>query len=108
MLLTGACRQQVAGYNESARDADMRGQRCPDGVYCRDDSDDAERCAHGTFGVVFVCPRIAEIHQHAVTDKSRNVAVIACNFVDDGALVFADHIAQILGVESIRQSRRSN
>ena len=55
--------------------------------------------AHRAFGIAFVSPRIAEIHQDAVADESRNEAAVALHRGQGQVLVSMLEYSEILGVE---------
>ncbi len=74
---------------------------------CAAASDHREPGPDGTLGVVLMRLRIAEINQdtvaHVFGDKPREAA----DRVGDGAVIGADNLAQILGVEARRAARSS-
>jgi len=52
--------------------------------------------------------RIAEIDQHAVTHVPRDEAIELGDNSGDGAVISADHIAQIFGVDARRELGRAD
>lgn len=63
---------------------------------------------HGTLGVVLSRQRIAEIDQDPIAHVFGDKAVEAADRGGDAAMIGADHIAQILGIELRRERRRAD
>ncbi len=61
---------------------------------------------HGAPGVVLVRPRVAEQGEDAVAHVAVHEALMACDDAAGAVLEGAQHGAQFLGVERIRQARR--
>ena len=55
-----------------------------------------------------MCSRVTEIDQHAVAHVFGDKAAKAADGVGDAAVVGADDLAQILGIEARRQRRRTD
>ena len=70
--------------------------------------DDREPGARRALGVVLMRLGIAEINQHAVAHILGDKTAKAADGVGDAAMVGADDLAQILGIEARRQRRRTN
>ncbi len=68
----------------------------------------AEPGAGRALGVVLMRLRIAEINEHAVAHILGDKAAKAADGVGDAAMVGADDLAQILGIEARRQRRRAD
>ena len=64
--------------------------------------------AHRALGVVLMRLRIAEINQHAVAHVLGDKPAKAADGVGDAAMIGADDLAQILGIEARRQRRRAD
>ena len=60
----------------------------------------------GTFGVVPLCVRIAEIHQNAIAHELGDKAVEATDGFTDHFLIGADHVAHFFRVKLRGQARR--
>ena len=59
-------------------------------------------------GVVLVRLRVAEIHQHAIAHVLGDKAVEAADRLGDAAMIGADDLAQVLGIEARRKRRRAD
>ena len=70
--------------------------------------DDREPGARRALGVVLMRLGIAEINQHAVAHILGDKTAKAADGVGDAAVVGADDLAQILGIEARRQRRRTD
>ena len=70
--------------------------------------DDREPGAGRALGVVLVRLGIAEINEHAVAHVFGDKTAKAADGVGDAAVVGADDLAQILGIEARRQRRRTD
>ena len=70
--------------------------------------DQCQTGADRPLGVVFMCPGISEIGQHAVAHVFRDESIEPCNDLGDGTMVGANDVAQILGVETRGQGCRAD
>ena len=106
-LLRGARADQIANHDEAGGDADPNIQRLSCGEPA-DRIDDREPGARRALGVVLMRLRVAEINEHAVAHILRDKTAKAADGVGDTAMVGADDLAQILGIEARRQRRRAD
>ena len=74
----------------------------------RNRRDHREPGAHRSLGIVLMGLRIAEIDQHPVAHVFRDKAVKAADRIGDRAVIGADELAQILGIESRRERGRAD
>ena len=63
---------------------------------------------HGPLGLVLVCPRPAEVGEHAVAHELRDVALVAADHLAADILIASDHLAHVLGIELGRQRGRAD
>ena len=70
--------------------------------------DEREPGAHRPLGVVLVRLRVAEIDQHAVAHVLGDEAAEAGDRLGDAAVIGADDLAQVLGVEPGGERRRAD
>src|SRR5262245_52062527 len=63
---------------------------------------------HRSFGVIFVRLRIAKIDEHSVPHVLSDETVKPADRVGDTALIRADHLAQILGIQLACKCRRTD
>jgi hypothetical protein len=63
---------------------------------------------HRLLGVVLVRLRVAEVHQHPIAHVIGDEAVEAGDRIGDAAVIGADDLAQVLGVQARRQRRRAD
>ena len=106
-LLRGTGADQIANDDEAAGDADPHVQRLLCGEPA-DRVDDREPGASRALGIVLMRLGIAEINQHAVAHILGDKTAKAGDGVGDAAMVGADDLAQILGIEARRQRRRAD
>ena len=106
-LLRGTRADQIANDDEAGGDADPNVQRLLCGEPA-DRVDDREPGAGRALGVVLMRLGIAEIDQHAVAHILGDKTAKAADGVGDAAMVGADDLAQILGIEARRQRRRAD
>ena len=100
-LLRRPYADKIADHDDAAGDAEphtQRLQRSEPG----DCVDDGEPGADSPLGVIFVRLGLAEIDQHAVAHVLGDKAGEARDRVGDTTVIGADHLAQILGVETHR------
>jgi len=102
-----SCADQIANDDEASGDANPNVQRLLCGELA-DRVDDRETGAGRALGVVLMRLRIAEINQHAIAHILGDKTAKAADGVGDAAVVGADDLAQILGIEARRQRRRTN
>src|SRR4029077_2049072 len=106
-FLRRAGADQIADDDEAGGDADPHVQRLLCGEPA-DRLDDREPGAGRALGIVLMRLGIAEIDQHAVAHIFGDKTVKAGDGVGDAAVVGADDLAQILGIEARRQRRRTD
>ena len=106
-LLRSTRADQIANDDEASGDADPHVQRLLCGEPA-DRVDDREPGASRALGVVLMRLGIAEIDQHAVAHILGDKTAKAADGVGDAAMVGADDLAQILGIEARRQRRRTD
>ena len=98
---------EIADHDEPGGDADAHLQRLGGGDAAHR-LDHREAGAHRALGIVFVGARKAEINQHAVAHVFGDEAVEAAHRRRHAAVIGADHLAQLLGIEPRRQCRRAD
>ena len=94
-------------HDESSGDTDPHVQR----LLCGEPADGVDDCQPGasrTLGVVLMRLWIAEIDQHAVAHILGDKTPKAADGVGDAAMVGADDLAQILGIEARGQRCRAD
>ena len=106
-LLRGTGADQIANDDEAGGDANPHVQRLLCGEPA-DRVDDREPGASRALGIVLMRLGIAEINQHAVAHILGDKTAKAGDGVGDAAMVGADDLAQILGIEARRQRRRTD
>src|SRR5271169_2961611 len=106
-FLRGAGADQIADDDEAAGDADPHVQRLLCGEPA-DRLDDREPGTSRALGIVLMRLGIAEINQDAVAHTLGDKTAKAADGVGDAAMVGADDLAQILGIEAGRQRRRAD
>ena len=74
----------------------------------RDRIVDSQAGAQGTFGIVLLRMRIAEINQRPVAQILGDMAAEAIDRFGDGAMILGDDIAPFLGIEACRDLRRAD
>jgi hypothetical protein len=108
-LLRLALADQVTDHHEPGGDADANLELADRGrVEPSDRDNDVEAGTDGALGIVFVGPRKAEISEHAVAHVFGDETVEAANRLRDTAVIGADHLAQLFGIEPRRQCRRAD
>jgi hypothetical protein len=108
-LLCGALTDDVADHHAAGGDSDPHGERRALACGQRPHRVGyAEAGIDRPLGVVLVRPRPAEIDQHAVAHELCDETIEARDHAGAGALVGADQIAVVLGVEPCRQCRRAD
>jgi len=95
-------RENVRNFMEGFRAA------FPDLNFWADRLDNGKPGPHRPLGIVLVGLGIAEIDQHSVAHVFGDKAGEPGDRVGDRAVIRADHLAQILGVEAPGQRRRAN
>ena len=106
-LLRGTRTNQVADNDKPAGDAEPHIQRFP----CRqtaDSVDDGEPGADRPLGVVLVSFGIAEVDQYSIAHVLGDKPGEARDRIGDAAVIGADNLSQILGIEALRQRRRAD
>ena len=98
---------QIADDNETSGDADADLQaRLGGQLQPRHRCDQCQSGADRPLGIVFMGSRISEIGQHPVAHIFGDEALEASDNLGDSAMVGADDVAQILGIETRGQGRR--
>ena len=108
LLLRRAFADQIADDHQPGRDPDPRLQFDGFDIEATDSVDDTQPGAHPPLGVVLMRPRVAEIDQNAVAHVLGDKPIEAPDDVGDGAMIRADHLAQILGIEPCRERGRTD
>ena len=109
LLLCGTFADEIADHDQPGGDADADLELAASG--CVEPSDigaDVEAGAHRALGIVFVGARIAEINQHAVAHVFGDEPVEAAHRFRCAAVIGADHLAQLLGIEPRCHRRRAD
>jgi hypothetical protein len=106
-LLGLARADEIADDHEAGGNADANPQplgrlELPDRV------DESEAGSDRALRIILVGPWVAEIHKHPVAHVLRDVPIEACNCFSDAAMVGADDLAQVLGVEPSGERRRTD
>jgi hypothetical protein len=70
--------------------------------------EDAETGVHGTLRVVLVRAGVAEIDDHTIADVLSRVTAEPLDRPSNRVLVATDHLAEVLGVERLRQQGRAD
>ena len=100
---------EVADDDQPGRDADPHVQRRTGrGDEFRRSLDDGEPGLHGALGVMFVGLGIAEIGEHAVAHVFGDEAAVALDQRRAAAMIGADDLAHILGIEPRRHRGRAD
>ena len=107
VLLRGTLADQIADHDQPGGDADPHAQSLSR-RQSADRLDEREAGAHRPLGVVLVRLRVAEIDQHPVAHVLGDKAVEAGDRLGDRAVVGADDLAQVLGVEPRRERGRAD
>ena len=92
-------------------EADMEGSpegQLPAVAQRLDASEDVESTADGSLSFVLVGAWVAEVGQHAVTEVLGDVALVSSHRVPTNPLVGRDQLAEVLGIEQLRQHRGSH
>jgi hypothetical protein len=106
-LLRGTRPDQIADDGEASGDANPNVQR----LLCGKPVDRVDYCepgASGALGIVLMRLGIAEIDQHAIAHIFGDKTAKAGGSVGNTAMIGADDLAQILGIEARGQRRRTN
>jgi hypothetical protein len=106
-LLRGTRTDQIANHDEAAGDADPNAQRLLCGEPA-DRVDDRQPGAGRALGIIFMRLGISEINEHAVAHILSDKTAKAGDGVGHAAMVGADDLAQILGIEARGQRRRTD
>ncbi len=106
-FLRRARADQIADHREAAGDAETHPQR-PRRRQMADRVDDRKPGAHRPLGVVLVRLRIAEVDKQPIAHVLRDKVVEAGDRFGDAAVIGADHLPQILGIETRRERRRAD
>ena len=73
-----------------------------------DDLPNRQAGPDGTFRIVFVRPRIAEIDQHAIAHELGHMALVARDLAGNGVLIAAHGVPQVFRVQALGQFRRAD
>ena len=63
---------------------------------------------HRLLGVILVCLRVAEVHQLPIAHVLGDKAAEAADRIGDAAMLHADDLAQVLGIQARRERRRTD
>jgi hypothetical protein len=108
-LLRLAGSDEVPDHNHSGRDSETHPQRrWSRGCKLRHRVTEDERSPHSALGVVFVRARIAEINENAVAHVFGDKTAVTLDSRGAAAMIGADDVAQILGIELSRKGRRAD
>jgi hypothetical protein len=108
LLLRRSLADQIADDHQPGGDADARLQLDGFDIEANDGLDQTEPCSDRAFGIVLMRPRVPEINEHAVAHIFGDEAVEASDDTGDRAMIGADDLAQILGIEPRRQRGRAD
>jgi hypothetical protein len=106
-LLRRAFANQVANHGKPGGDAEPHAQILSPRQLA-DRRDHRQPGAHRPLGIVLMRLRIAEIDQHTVAHVFGDKAVETTDRIDDGTVVVADQLAQILRVMTGRERGRAD
>ena len=70
--------------------------------------DDLQPCPHRPLHIIFVGHWIAKVDQQPIAQILRNVSFIAADHLGTNLLIGAHHLAQLFGVESLRERGRAH
>ena len=109
-LLLGRPRaDEVANHHEPGRDPDTHLQgRAGRGGELRHRLDEGKPGPHSALGIILVGLGIAEIGEHAIAHVLGNESAIALDQHRAAALIGANDLAQVLGIEPGRQGGRAD
>ena len=108
LLLGGAGSDEIADHDQPGRDADTDPQRLLRGGEMPDSVHESKSGPNRPLGVVLVRRGIAEVHQHPVAHVLGDEAIEAANGLGNAAVIRADHVAQVLGIEARGERRRAD
>src|SRR5262249_16957391 len=99
LLLRWACADQIPDDHQPGGDPDARWELGGFASEATDSVDGAQSRPHRPLGVVLMRLWVAEKNQNTVAHISRDEAIEPGDDVRDGAVIGANHLAQILGIE---------
>src|SRR6516165_1338762 len=104
LLLSRSRTNQISDYHQSRGDPDARLQLDGFDIEATDSLDRAQPRPDRPLGVVLMRLRVTEISQDSVAHVSRDETIETGDDFGDRAVIHADDLAQILGIEPRRQS----
>ena len=109
--LVTCSRPDVAHHDETRMHAQAHRDRLPGGQRAlggawSEGLQNAKARPDGPLGVVFMGHRIAKIHQHAIAEVLRHIAVKALDHLGAGLVIGAHHVPKVFGVQVARQPGR--
>ena len=108
LFLRRALADQIADDHQTGGDPDARVELDGFDIEAADGVDDTQPRPDRPLGIVLVGPRIAEIDQDTVAHILGDKAVEPGDDISDSAVIRADDLAQILGIEACRQRGRAD
>ena len=108
LLACSACIHKFAHHDETGRDADARMQALREHIETGDIGDKCKRRMHGALRIVFVDAGITEIGERTIAHVPGDEAAEAFNGLSCAAVIRADDLPQILGIESGGEQCRSD
>ena len=109
LLLRPALADQLADHDQTGGDADPSSQRFAGGrLQSRQRIDDREPGPDRPLGIVLMRPRPPEVGQHTIAHVLGDVALPALDHLGAGAMIGADHVPHVLGVEPRRKLGRAD
>jgi hypothetical protein len=107
-LLRRPFADQIADHRKPGSYPDARLQLDGLNIEATDGVDDTQPCPHCPLGIVLMRGGVSEIDQDAVAHIFGDKALEAPDDLGDGAMIGADHLPQILGIELRREFRRAD
>ena len=108
LLLRRTLANQVADDHQSGSDPDPRLEFDGFDIEATDSVDGAQTRPDCPLGIVLMRARVAKIDQDAVAHVPGDEAVEPGDHLSDGAVIRGDDLAQILGIETRRESGRAD
>src|SRR5271165_4132471 len=98
----------IVGDHQPGGDPDPRLELDGFDIEATDSTDQAQPGPDRPLGIVLMRSRVSEINQHAVAHVFRDETVEPGDDLGDSAMIRADDLAQILGIEPRRKRRRAD
>jgi hypothetical protein len=106
-LLPLAGDDQIADHDRSSADADADPKRLRR-LELLGTANQSQAGPYRLRGVVLVRPRVAEVHQHPIAHVLGDEALEAGDRLGDAAMIDADDLTQVLGIQARRERRRAD